>query len=245
MQIYLPIAEISVNIFLILGLGGGVGFLSGLFGVGGGFLITPLLIFYGIPPAVSVATAANQIVASSVSGVFAHWRRGNVDLKMGLVLLFGGIFGSIYFGIFANITPPVCLAAFAGAGISGGDPMKTGFLSLKLALAGFIVPFMFIYNPTMLMIDPTGLAVTAKDFPLPPIVDILTVVVTSIMGVIALSSALEGYFRGEMNTITRIILAIGALLLIYPELMTGIVGGVIVLGIALWNVRSNKAPAMA
>ncbi|NIZ02507.1 sulfite exporter TauE/SafE family protein [Thalassospira lucentensis] len=94
MQIYLPIAEISVNIFLILGLGGGVGFLSGLFGVGGGFLITPLLIFYGIPPAVSVATAANQIVASSVSGVFAHWRRGNVDLKMGLVLLFGGIFGS-------------------------------------------------------------------------------------------------------------------------------------------------------
>jgi len=94
MQIYLPIAEMSVNIFLILGLGGGVGFLSGLFGVGGGFLITPLLIFYGIPPAVSVATAANQIVASSVSGVFAHWRRGNVDLKMGLVLLAGGIAGS-------------------------------------------------------------------------------------------------------------------------------------------------------
>lgn len=94
MQIYLPIAEISVNIFLILGLGGGVGFLSGLFGVGGGFLITPLLIFYGIPPAVSVATAANQIVASSVSGVFAHWKRGNVDLKMGLVLLVGGIVGS-------------------------------------------------------------------------------------------------------------------------------------------------------
>ena len=94
MQIYLPIAEISVNIFLILGLGGGVGFLSGLFGVGGGFLITPLLIFYGIPPAVSVATAANQIVASSVSGVFAHWRRGNVDIKMGLVLLAGGIVGS-------------------------------------------------------------------------------------------------------------------------------------------------------
>ncbi|MDP2698170.1 sulfite exporter TauE/SafE family protein [Thalassospira sp.] len=94
MQIYLPIAEMSVNIFLILGLGGAVGFLSGLFGVGGGFLITPLLIFYGIPPAVSVATAANQIVASSVSGVFAHWRRGNVDLKMGLVLLVGGIIGS-------------------------------------------------------------------------------------------------------------------------------------------------------
>lgn len=147
-----------------------------------------------------------------------------------------------YFGIFANITPPVCLAAFAGAGISGGDPMKTGFLSLKLALAGFIVPFMFIYNPTMLMIDPTGLAVTAKDFPLPPIVDIITVVVTSVMGVIALSSALEGYFKGNMNTVTRIILAVGALLLIYPEITTGIAGGVIVLGIAVFNIKTAGKP---
>lgn len=147
-----------------------------------------------------------------------------------------------YFGIFANITPPVCLAAFAGAGISGGDPMKTGFLSLKLALAGFIVPFMFIYNPTMLMINPTGLAVTAKDFPLPPIIDIITVVVTSVTGVIALSSALEGYFRGGMNTLTRVILAIGALLLIYPEITTGIAGGIIVLGIAVLNIKTNGKP---
>ena len=147
-----------------------------------------------------------------------------------------------YFGIFANITPPVCLAAFAGAGISGGDPMKTGFLSLKLALAGFIVPFMFIYNPTMLMIDPTGLAVTAKDFPLPPIVDIITVVVTSITGVIALSAALEGYFRGGMNTLTRVILVVGALLLIYPEITTGIAGAVIVLGIAVFNIKTSEAP---
>ncbi|MEN6668912.1 TRAP transporter permease [Psychrobacter sp. B38] len=147
-----------------------------------------------------------------------------------------------YFGIFANITPPVCLAAFAGAGISGGDPMKTGFLSLKLALAGFIVPFMFIYNPTMLMIDPTGLAVTAKDFPLPPIIDIITVVVTSVTGVIALSSALEGYFKGDMNPLTRAILAVGALLLIYPEITTGIAGGIIVLGIAVFNIKTSKTP---
>ncbi|MGO2385832.1 MAG: C4-dicarboxylate ABC transporter permease, partial [Psychrobacter sp.] len=133
-------------------------------------------------------------------------------------------------------------AAFAGAGISGGDPMKTGFLSLKLALAGFIVPFMFIYNPTMLMIDPTGLAVTAKDFPLPPIVEIITVVVTSITGVLALSSALEGYFRGGMNTVTRVILTIGALLLIYPEMVTGIIGGVIVLGIAVFNIKTAGKP---
>ena len=96
MQIYLPIAELPVNVFLILGIGGGVGFLSGLFGVGGGFLMTPLLIFIGIPPAVAVATEANQIVASSVSGVLAHWRRGNVDFKMGIVLLAGGVVGSSF-----------------------------------------------------------------------------------------------------------------------------------------------------
>ena len=94
MQIYLPIAEMSVNVFLLLGMGGAVGFLSGLFGVGGGFLMTPLLIFVGVPPAVAVGTEANQIVASSVSGVLAHWRRGNVDVKMGSVLLAGGLVGS-------------------------------------------------------------------------------------------------------------------------------------------------------
>ena len=94
MQLYLPIAEISVNAFLILGLGGIVGFLSGMFGVGGGFLITPLLFFIGVPPAVAVATGANQVVASSVSGVLAQVRRKGVDFAMGGVLLVGGIFGS-------------------------------------------------------------------------------------------------------------------------------------------------------
>lgn len=94
MQIYLPIAEVSVNIFLLLGLGGVVGILSGMFGVGGGFLITPLLFFIGIPPAVAVATSANQIVASSVSGLMAHLRRKTVDLKMGMVLLVGGLIGA-------------------------------------------------------------------------------------------------------------------------------------------------------
>lgn len=95
-QIYLPIAEISLNLFVLLGLGLGVGFLSGLFGVGGGFLMTPILIFLGIPPAVAVSTQANQIVASSVSGALAHWRRKTLDVKMGLVLIIGGVFGSVF-----------------------------------------------------------------------------------------------------------------------------------------------------
>jgi len=94
MQIYLPIAEVSINAFLLLGLGGLVGILSGMFGVGGGFLMTPLLFFIGIPPAVAVATEANQIVASSFSGFLAHFRRKNVDIKMGFVLLVGGIIGA-------------------------------------------------------------------------------------------------------------------------------------------------------
>ena len=94
MQIYLPIAELSVNVFLLLGLGGGIGFLSGLFGVGGGFLMTPALIFIGVPPAVAVASEANQLVATSITGVIAHWRRKSVDFKMGLVLLCGGVVGS-------------------------------------------------------------------------------------------------------------------------------------------------------
>lgn len=94
MTIYLPIAEMSVNVFIILGMGAAVGFLSGMFGVGGGFLITPLLIFYNIPPVVAVATGANQVVASSVSGAMSHFRRGTLDVKLGSVLLIGGLVGA-------------------------------------------------------------------------------------------------------------------------------------------------------
>ncbi len=100
MYIYLPIANLSVNALVIVLLGGVVGLLSGMFGVGGGFLTTPLLIFYGIPPTVAVASAATQVTGASVSGALAHWRRGGIDLQMGAVLVAGGIAGS-----------------FAGAGI--------------------------------------------------------------------------------------------------------------------------------
>lgn len=94
MTVYLPIAELSVNIFIILGMGAAVGFLSGMFGVGGGFLTTPLLIFYGIPPTVAAASAATQVTGASVSGVIAHGKRGGVDYQMGGVLVAGGIIGA-------------------------------------------------------------------------------------------------------------------------------------------------------
>jgi uncharacterized membrane protein YfcA len=95
LDLYLPIAEMSVNALVIIALGGLVGFLSGMFGVGGGFLTTPLLIFYGIPPAIAVASAATQVTGSSVSGALTYLRRDQVDLKMGAVLVAGGLFGSV------------------------------------------------------------------------------------------------------------------------------------------------------
>ncbi len=96
MQVYLPIAEMSVDGLLIVGIGLAVGLLSGLFGVGGGFLMTPLLIFIGLPSAVAVATSANQTMGASISGLIAHWRRGNVDGKMGMVLTLAGLAGSAF-----------------------------------------------------------------------------------------------------------------------------------------------------
>lgn len=96
MDLYLPVANMSVNIIVIVTLGGLVGVLSGMFGVGGGFLTTPLLIFYGIPPTVAAASAATQVTGASVSGVFAHLRRDGVDMRMGMVLVAGGIIGSLF-----------------------------------------------------------------------------------------------------------------------------------------------------
>ena len=117
MQIYLPIAEISLNILLLLGIGGAVGFLSGMFGVGGGFLLTPVLIFIGVPPAIAVATQANQVVGSSVSGVLAHWSKDNVDFKMGFVLVSGGFIGStvgvVVFGILQRLNQIDLVIQFA------------------------------------------------------------------------------------------------------------------------------------
>jgi len=102
MHLYLPIAVLSVNILVIIGLGGVVGLLSGMFGVGGGFLTTPLLIFYGIPPAVAVASSAPQLTGASVSGVLAHQQRGGVDVQMGSVLVAGGAIGAILGGFISQ-----------------------------------------------------------------------------------------------------------------------------------------------
>ena len=95
MQIYLPVAELSLNIFLLIGLGLAIGFLSGMFGIGGGFIMTPFLIFLGVPAGVAVGTGASQVVASSVSSAVGHWQRGNIDFQMGYLLIGGGVFGAL------------------------------------------------------------------------------------------------------------------------------------------------------
>jgi len=146
LQVYLPIAEMSVDAVHVAGLGALVGLASGLFGVGGGFLLTPLLIFMGIPPAVAVGSGTNQIIASSVSGVFAHWRRGNVDIRMGTVLLVGGVVGSglgvLIFNLLKSsgqidLVIRICYVVFLGTigGLmfmeSAGSLIKTHFGSQK------------------------------------------------------------------------------------------------------------------
>ncbi len=107
MYIYLPIAEQPIHALIVLGLGWFIGVIIGMVGIGGGFLLTPLMIFFGIPSPVAVASVANQIVAPSVSGVLSHWKSGNVDIKMGIILLLGGVLGSsigvLIFNVLNNI----------------------------------------------------------------------------------------------------------------------------------------------
>jgi uncharacterized membrane protein YfcA len=140
MDIYLPIAEMSANVLVLILLGGGVGFLSGMFGVGGGFLTTPLLIFYGIPPVVAVASSATQITGASVSGALAYWRRGLVDLKMGGVLVAGGLVGAGLGQILfrqlqkiGQIDVAINIIYVLFLGVIGGLMLKEAIAALRLA----------------------------------------------------------------------------------------------------------------
>jgi uncharacterized membrane protein YfcA len=193
MQVYLPIAEVSVNAFLLFGLGGIVGLLSGLFGVGGGFLITPLLFFIGIPPVVAVATGANQVVASSVSAVLAHLKRKTVDLRMGTVLLAGGLMGSALgiwvFNILSKrgqIDVVVQLSYVVFLGLIGGLMFQESLRTMRRARAGPVAPIkrhqhLWVHNlPFKAKFRTSGLYISV----IPPIlVGMLVGVLAAIMGV--------------------------------------------------------------
>src|SRR5690625_1802256 len=186
----------------ITGIGAGSLFLTLFF-----TMISSLILGMGLP-----SIPAYIITATMVAPALAEF---------GIPILVAHMF-VFYFGIFANITPPVALAAFAGAGISGGNPMLTGFQALKLSLAGFIIPYMFVYNPAMLMIDATNIAVNATEFDLPPIMSIIIIILTSIVGIIALSAAIEGFFKTDMNIIQRLILVVVAILSIATDTLLDI-----------------------
>lgn len=145
-----------------------------------------------------------------------------------------------YFGIFANVTPPVALAAFAGAGISGGDPMKTGFAAFKLSLAGFLVPFVFVFDPSLLLINVEGLAMNAREYPLANMMDVAVVVTTTVIGIVAISAALEGYFATNLNWLFRILIGAAAISLIIPETITDIIGLAIVIVIFALNIIKSR-----
>ncbi len=145
MDLYLPIANLSVNALVIIALGGGVGLLSGMFGVGGGFLTTPLLIFYGIPPTVAAASAASQVTGASVSGVYAHLRRGGVDMKMGGVLVAGGVVGSLFGAIIfralqasGQIDVVIALLYVVLLGSIGGLMLREAIASVSASRSGTV-----------------------------------------------------------------------------------------------------------
>ena len=191
MQIYLPIAEVSVNAFLILGLGGLVGVLSGMFGVGGGFLLTPMLFFIGIPPAVAVATEANQIVASSFSGVLAHLRRKTVDIKMGIVLQIGGLIGAQigilvfnYLKALGQVDLLVKLAYVIFLGIVGGLMFIESVRAIMKSSKG-VVPtrrkHTWVHNlPFKMKFRTSGLYISVIT---PVLVGVLVGILAAIMGV--------------------------------------------------------------
>jgi len=138
-----------------------------------------------------------------------------------------------YFGIVADITPPVALAAYAGAAIAKANPMKTGVNATKLAIAAFIIPYIFALSPSMLLIDTT-------------FKDVVIIVITSIIGMFGVSAALEGYVKGKMHWIMRILSAAGGLCLIYPGVLTDIIGLVVVGGVVAFQyLRSKSKPAVA
>lgn len=171
-----------------------------------------------------VPTTANYCIMAATTAP--------ILIRMGVPVMAAHFF-VFYFGIVADITPPVALAAYAGSAIAKSNPMKTAFNASKLAVAAFIVPYMFCFNPAMLLIDTTA-------------IQVVQIAITAFIGIFALAAALEGYCFANMNAVIRIVIAAGGLLLIHPALATDLVGLVIVfVSLGFQYVLSKKRKAAA
>lgn len=206
---------------------------SAIAGLGGGSLF--LTLFFTMIASMVLGMGLPSIPAYIITATMA----APALAEFGVPILLAHMF-VFYFGIFANVTPPVALAAFAGAGIADGDPMRTGFQALKLSLAGFLIPFIFIYEPAMLLVDVEGLMTNAREYPLASFIDVATVLASTTVGLIALSAGLEGFFKTHINPLLRAVLIGSAILLVVPETYTDVIGLSIAIIIFILNYAKWK-----
>jgi len=220
LSVLVACASAGIVIGVVTKTGVGLKLASGLLSLSGGLLL-PTMFFTMITAIVlgmGVPTTANYVITSTIAAPAL--------VQMGVPVLCAHMF-VFYFGIIADVTPPVALAAFAGSGIAGGDPLKTGINASKLAIAAFIIPYMFVLSPVLLMIDATPFG-------------LISTTLTALLGMIALSSALIGYLADDCTPIERLVLIAGGLMLIKPGLATDAIGLVLFLAI-LFIQRRRRA----
>lgn len=211
-------AGIIVGTITLTGLGLKLG--NGLIGLSGGNLILTLIftMISSLILGMGAPTTANYIITSTIAAP--------AIVMLGVPVLAAHMF-TFYFGIIADITPPVALAAFAGSAIAKSDPLKTGIQASKLAIAAFIIPYVFVFNPALLLIDTTPLQV-------------IQIVITSVLGMVGIGAAMEGYFLTHANKIERVLFLIGGLLLVDPGAITDVVGLVILAVLYVYQRRKAK-----
>ena len=216
-------ASAGIIIGVVTKTGVGLKLASALLDLSGGMLlptmfftmITSIILGMGVP------TTANYVITSTIAAPAL--------VQMGVPVLAAHMF-VFYFGIIADVTPPVALAAFAGSAISGGKPLKTGINASKLAIAAFIIPYIFVLSPVVLMIDATP-------------VGLITVLLTSIIGMVGLSAAMIGCLVKPMHWLERLLMFVGGLLMIQPGLVTDMVGFLLLASVFFVQQRRSKAEA--
>lgn len=225
LSVLVACAAAGIIIGVVTKTGVGLKLASGLLDLSGGLLL-PTMFFTMITAIVlgmGVPTTANYVITSTIAAPAL--------VQMGVPVLCAHMF-VFYFGIIADVTPPVALAAFAGSGIAGGNPLRTGINASKLAIAAFIIPYMFVLSPVLLMLEGTML-------------DLFMTTLTALIGMVALSSALIGYLADNCSLLERLVLVAGGLMMIKPGFMTDIAGFALFAVILILQLKRRKSAAQA